>query len=213
MQLTTTTVTATLLSLLPLALAAPQPPIAPRQYPGAPPYPNSSEILPTTIISHDLAGTWPPAPNVCLYPPNDIPSAHRRAAPGAPEQGRSLLYTFTYPPAAAGRQCWLEFATTQPVTVRPDPGAQLDVFGSWAPARCDAGAAGNNRDGHFGRLNVVVGGGGVATWAATYTTHLTAKGPCAAPGTVEGIELVAVGDGSEVAVPHGAGKGLRIRFE
>ena len=190
--------TTTLLPLLPFALAAPSS-LTTRQTPG--------EILPTTIISHDLA--WPPSPNVCLGPA-DRPSAYRRVQSGS-DTGRSLLYTFTYPAASTGRQCWLEFTTTPPTTIRPNPGAQLDVFRQWAPGSCVAGAAGNNRDAQLGRLSVPASG--TASWAAVYSGHLTSKGPCAAAGTVEGVEIVAVGDDGEVTFPQGAGSGLRIRYE
>jgi hypothetical protein len=63
----------------------------------------------------------------------------------------------------------------------------------------------------LGRLNVPAAAG-TATWAAVYNGHLTAKAPCAAVGTVEGIEIVAVGDDGEVTFPEAAGAGLRIRY-
>lgn len=186
--------------LAPLTLAAPQPENlnhAPRQAAG--------EILPTHIISHDLA--WQ-VPNVCL-PPGTRPSAHRRIQ-GGNEAGRSVLFAFTYPAASAGRQCWLELATTPPTTLVPNPGAQLDVFRMWGPGSCEGGATANNRDVQLGRLDVPASG--TASWAAVYNAHLTGRVPCPAPGTTENVEIAAVGEPAEVTFPEGAGAGLRIRY-
>ncbi|KAK4138970.1 hypothetical protein BT67DRAFT_394978, partial [Trichocladium antarcticum] len=187
--------TATLFTLITTALAAPQ--LASRQAAG--------EILPSPIISHDIA--YPPAPNTCLAA-GTRPSARRLVTSGI-ETGHSVLLTFTYPAASAGRQCWLEFTTTAPTTLRPNPGAQLDVFRQWAPGSCAGGATANHRDVQLGRLSVPGAAGATAVWAAVYNGHLTAKGPCAAPGTVEGLEIVAVGDDGEVTFPQGAGAGVR----
>ncbi|GAB1315217.1 hypothetical protein MFIFM68171_05427 [Madurella fahalii] len=192
----------TLLPLLlaPLALAAPQPENlnhTPRQAVG--------EILPTRIISHDLA--WQ-VPNMCLRP-GARPSAQRRIESGN-EAGRSILFTFTYPAAAASRQCWLELAMVPPTTVVPNPGAQLDVFRMWAPGSCEGGATSNNRDVQLGRLNVPESG--TASWGVVYNAHLTGRVPCPAPGTTENVEIAAVGEPGEVTFNEGTGAGLRIRY-
>ncbi|KXX77806.1 hypothetical protein MMYC01_205944 [Madurella mycetomatis] len=167
--------------LAPLTLAAPQPENlnhAPRQAAG--------EIVPTSIISHDLA--WQ-VPNMCLSP-GTRPSAYRRIQ--------------------AGNECWLELTTTPPTTLVPNPGAQLDVFRMWGPGSCEGGATGNNRDVQLGRLNVP--GSGAASWGAVYNAHLTGRVPCPAAGTTENIEIVAVGEPGEVTFPQEAGAGLRIRY-
>lgn len=59
----------------------------------------------------------------------------------------------------------------------------------------------------------MTGPGSVATWETKYSTYLTAKGPCKAPGTVEGIELVGVNDAENVAWGQGGGLGARILYE
>ena len=53
----------------------------------------------------------------------------------------------------------------------------------------------------------------MATWEVTYNSHLTTKGPCPAPGTVEGIEFVGVNDAENVSWRQGAGVGARILYE
>lgn len=186
-----------------LALAAP-PAFFPRQTPASA---SAGEILPSSIISHDLA--WQ-APNVCLGP-GTRPSAWQR--PG--QSGRSVVFAFTYPAASSGRRCWLELATTGPpaATVVPAEGAQLDVFRAWAPASCEAGAVANNRDVQLGRLAVpAAAAAGIAVWDAVYQAHLTGPVPCPPPGTVESVEIVPVGEPTEVTFPQGLGAGLRILY-
>lgn len=190
-------VTTPLLALLSATLALALPTAAPDTI--IPP----QEILPTAIISHDLA--WQ-SPNQCVAP-GTRPSTWRRAQGG--EAGRSLLFTFTYPAKAQGAQCWLDFTALAPAVVSPNP-AQVDVFRSWALGSCSGGSMSNNRDVQLGRLSVPAQG--AATWAAVYNGYLTGKVPCPAPGTTEGFELVAAGDNAEVTFQEGGGAGLRIMF-
>lgn len=185
-----------------LALAAPR---TRRQ--GAP---AAGEIVPYSIISHDLTSE---TPNTCLGA-GERPSAWRNVSADLPggEAGRTVLFAFQYTAASEGRRCWLELRTTPPTDLRPDPAvAQLDVFRQRedaGPATCGGADANNRRDAHLGRLHVIANG--PATWIQIANGHLTAPVPCRTPGTIEGFEIVAVGDNVGVTFPQGEGAGLRI---
>lgn len=185
--------TTTLLTLLTTALAAPS--LVPR----AP-----SEIQPSASVTHDTH--WS-GQNVCNPPTLSVTKTNT---------GHDLtaLLTFTYPAAALNKQCWLEFNVPSTATVSPTGAAgtaKIDVFRQWAPVNT-CPSQGNNRDVQLGRL-VVPGAGQLATWEVKYNTYLTGKGPCKAPGTVEGIELVGVNDAENVSWRQGAGVGVRVLYE
>ncbi|EEY14539.1 predicted protein [Verticillium alfalfae VaMs.102] len=73
------------------------------------------------------------------------------------------------------------------------------LYTSLAPAPgCTSGwAPGNQRNVNLGRMSVQRGG--LATWDATYSSYLTKRTPCKAPGTVEAFELVGVYDNDHVS--------------
>lgn len=185
--------TTTLLTLLGTTLAAPA--LSPR----AP-----SQIPPTTALLHDTH--WS-GQNVC----NPSTLSITKTTTG---HDLTTLLTFIYPAAAAGKQCWLDLTLPSTATVSPTGAAgtaKIDVFRQWAPVNT-CPSQGNNRDSQLGRL-VVPGPGRTATWEVTYSSHLTAKGPCPAPGTVEGIELVGVNDAENVSWGQAAGVGVSILYE
>ncbi|KAK3327059.1 hypothetical protein B0T19DRAFT_484236 [Cercophora scortea] len=186
-----------LLALPALALPAPEPapckrdPLNPRGC-------LTFELQPTSIVVHDVWGQNICNPGTCKVTKSPTSGGH----------DMTTMFTFTYPAAVANRQCWLEFAVPTSATV--SAGAKVDVFRQWQPvSTCPS--QGNNRDVQLGRM-VVGAAGGRATWEATYNTYLTAKGPCAAPGTVEGIEIVGVGDLEEVLWQQGAGVGVKVVY-
>lgn len=191
-----TTIVAFLTSLA-LTSAAPADEISARQAP--------AEIAPTTVIGHALADAWD---NYCSAPTSYGYIA--RNVWNGQEYGQTTLFTFTYPAASAGKQCWLDFYHAQPSWISNTNGIQVDVFTSWGENTCNAGDKSNKRDANLGRLNVPATG--AATWAAKYSTSLTQKGPCKAPGSVERLELVAVGDNTGLSYPQGPGAGLRILY-
>ncbi|KAK0672434.1 hypothetical protein QBC41DRAFT_313820 [Cercophora samala] len=186
-----------LLTSLALTSAAPAEEISARQAP--------AEIAPTTVIGHALADAWD---NYCSSPTSYGYLA--RNVWNGQEYGQTSLFTFTYPAASAGKQCWLDFYHAQPSWISNTNGIQVDVFTSWGENTCNAGDKSNKRDVNLGRLNVPATG--AATWAAKYSTSLTQKGPCKAAGTVERLELVAVGDNTGLSYPQGPGAGLRILY-
>ncbi|GAB1316821.1 IDI-3 protein expressed during vegetative incompatibility [Madurella fahalii] len=164
-----------------------------------------AEIQPSAVLAHSL--NWSFA-NYCNAP-TSYSYIFRHVFDGL-EYGQSAMFTFTYPAASAGKQCWLEFFHGEPNYISDPNGVRIDVFRQWAPATCTDGSMSNNRDAHLGRLNVP--GAGKATWEVTYRSHLTTKRPCAAPGTIEGLELSAVGDNTAITHPQGPGVGLRIMY-
>ncbi|KAK3370390.1 hypothetical protein B0H63DRAFT_454565 [Podospora didyma] len=190
------------------ALAAPAPVLDSATYcrrdPANPQGCLAFDIQPSAVVLHDTH--WS-GQNTCN------PPAGCHVAKATTNNGHDIttMLTFTYPPAVQGRQCWLAFNLPTGATVSPATGAQVDVFKQWQPVS-GCPSQGNNRDVHLGRMNVPSVAGGVGTWAATYNAHLTAAGPCPAPGTVEGIEIVGVGDNEDVAWQQGAGVGVKIVY-
>ncbi|KAK4188086.1 hypothetical protein QBC35DRAFT_215046 [Podospora australis] len=163
------------------------------------------EIQPSYRAAHSINWSYQ---NYCEAP-TSYGYVYRNVYSGQ-EWGQSALYTFTYPAASAGKQCWLEFYHAQPNWISNPAGVQIDVFTSYAPTQCNTGSMSNNRDVNLGRLNVPATG--AATWAATYSTKLTQRGPCPAPGSVQALELVPVGDNMGISYPQDVGKGLRILY-
>jgi hypothetical protein len=105
---------------------------------------------------------------------------------------QAALVTFTYPAAAKGRQCQLEFHL--PANANPAGSKKIDVFTSIKPAPGPTGGwgPGSQRNNHIGRLSVAAGR--AATWDSAQRPSLAFKTPCKAPGTVEAFELVGVYD-------------------
>lgn len=108
--------------------------------------------------------------------------------------GRDItaLLTFTYPTAAQGKQCQFAFSLDNTATVRGSGKLDLFTSNSPAPGPKSGWGPGNQRNNHLGRLSVSKNN--LATWDSTYSSYLTKKTPCKAPGTKEGFELVGVYD-------------------
>ncbi|KAI5462793.1 hypothetical protein BGZ63DRAFT_452313 [Mariannaea sp. PMI_226] len=107
-------------------------------------------------------------------------------------QDTTALLTFTYPSFSQGKKC--QFAFTLSPSDKLRGSGKLDFFSSNSPAPgpTTGWGPGNQRNNHLGRLSASLGA--TATWDATYSSYLTKKTPCKAPGTVEGFELVGVYD-------------------
>lgn len=107
-------------------------------------------------------------------------------------QDTTALLTFTYPSAASGKQCQFAFYLDNAATLNGS--RKLDLYTSTnpAPGPRSTWPPGNQRNIHLGRISAIKGG--FATWDAKYSTYLTQKTPCKAPGTVEGFELTGVYD-------------------
>ncbi|KAM0333395.1 hypothetical protein ACHAQA_002056 [Verticillium albo-atrum] len=121
----------------------------------------------------------------------------------------TTLLTFTYPEAAAGKQCLFEFFLDDNASLYGSK--KVDVFTSLAPAPgCTTGwAPGNQRNVNLGRLSIQRNG--LSTWDATYSPYLTKSTPCKAPGTVEAFELAGVYDHDHVSW-NAAVSGARISY-
>ncbi|KAK3681380.1 hypothetical protein B0T22DRAFT_304613 [Podospora appendiculata] len=189
-----------LLAIPSLALPAPEPVPCRRGDPLDPRGCLAFELQPSAIVVHDV---WWAGQNVC-----NPGTCKVTKSPTSGGHDLTTMFTFTYPAAVANRQCWLEFSV--PAGASVSAGAKVDVFRQWRPVSA-CPSQGNNRDVQLGKM-VVGAAGGRATWEATYNSYLTAKGPCAAPGTVEGIEIVAVGDAEEVLWQQGAGVGVKVVY-
>lgn len=188
-------------------------------------------MLFTTFLSAVVAATWTlaaplearnvtssyfTASNIWQYSVNNgaISAAssfieiYKSTGNGGKDQ--TALVTFTYPAAAKGRQCQLEFHL--PGNANPAGSKKIDVFSSIKPASDSANSwgPGNQRNNHIGRLSVVVGG--AATWDATYGPSLAFKTPCKKPGTVEAFELVGVYDFDSINWDPSSKYGPRIVY-
>lgn len=121
----------------------------------------------------------------------------------------TTLLTFEYPNESQGLQCHFEFWLDSTASVSGSKKLDLFTSNSPAPGPTSGWGPGNQRNLPLGRLSVDVDS--LATWDATYSTYLTEKVPCKAPGTIEAFELVGVYDNDEVTWnPDVAG--LRIVF-
>ncbi|KAH7199136.1 uncharacterized protein B0J16DRAFT_379578 [Fusarium flagelliforme] len=158
----------------------------------------ASSALAAPLEARNVTSSYFTPSNTWQYSVNDgaITSAsslvevYKSTGNGGKDQ--SALVTFTYPAAAKGKQCQLEFHL--PANANPAGSKKIDVFSSSkpAPGPTSGWGPGNHRNSHIGRLSVVAGG--AATWDATYGPSLAVKTPCKAPGTVEAFELVGVWD-------------------
>ncbi|CAG9981133.1 unnamed protein product [Clonostachys byssicola] len=113
-------------------------------------------------------------------------------APTNGGQDTTALLTFTYPSYVSGQKCQFAFSLDSTATLQGS--AKLDLFSSLQPAPGPTAGwgPGNQRNVNLGRLNLFKPG--QATWEATYSSYLTQKTDCKAPGTVEAFELVGVYD-------------------
>ncbi|KAH8688417.1 hypothetical protein BGZ61DRAFT_453188 [Ilyonectria robusta] len=109
----------------------------------------------------------------------------------------TALLTFTYPAASKGKQCQFAFYLNDGGNFHGS--GKIDLFSSLTPAPGTTATwpPGNQRNQHLARLSVARGQD--ASYDATYSTYLTKKTPCKAPGTKEGFELVGVYDNDFVS--------------
>lgn len=117
----------------------------------------------------------------------------------------SAMLGFKYP---AGNNCWLDFYTP-PVARGPK---QVDVFTQlFVVDKCPSTS--NQRKVQIGRLEIPAAGG-YAKWVDTFGDYLNKPGTskCPPEGTVEGFELVGVGEDIDLLWTQGQGKGLRILY-
>ncbi|CEI63495.1 unnamed protein product [Fusarium venenatum] len=166
------------------------------------------DVTTVTVTATECSGSTttpklsPPSGSSSYFSPSDTwqYSVHNGAIAAAPNfveiykstgnggKDQSALVTFTYPVAAKGRQCQLEFHL--PAEASPAGSKKIQVFSSNkpAPGPTSSWAPGNQRGNHVGTLSVVAGG--AATWDSAQKPSLAFKTPCKAPGTVEAFEFV-----------------------
>ncbi|CAM1500504.1 Fc.00g096660.m01.CDS01 [Cosmosporella sp. VM-42] len=109
----------------------------------------------------------------------------------------TALLTFKYPSASAGKKCQFAFYLNNGASLTGSKKLDLFTSNSPAPGPTSGWGPGNQRNIHLGRLSANLGG--FATWDATYSTYLTKKTDCKAPGTTEAFELVGVYDNDYVS--------------
>ncbi|TDZ24652.1 hypothetical protein Cob_v002517 [Colletotrichum orbiculare MAFF 240422] len=113
-------------------------------------------------------------------------------SPESKGNDNTTLLTVVYPEASRGKKCQLGLFSE---LIHAEGSKQLDLFTSLTPAPAGGASGwppGNQRGTHLGRLSIVAEG--LAPWVAKYSTYLTEATPCKPPGTVEGFELVGVGE-------------------
>ncbi|KAH7006736.1 hypothetical protein EDB82DRAFT_439151 [Fusarium venenatum] len=188
------------------------------------------DVTTVTVTATECSGSTttpklsPPSGSSSYFSPSDTwqYSVHNGAIAAAPNfveiykstgnggKDQSALVTFTYPVAAKGRQCQLEFHL--PAEASPAGSKKIQVFSSNkpAPGPTSSWAPGNQRGNHVGTLSVVAGG--AATWDSAQKPSLAFKTPCKAPGTVEAFEFVGVGDFNLINWSPLSGYGPRIVY-
>jgi hypothetical protein len=164
----------------------------------------SATIAATSVLAAPLkarASDYFGPSDIWLYSVRDgaiSATSHGEVYKNDGNQGKDIttLLTFTYPSASEGLQCQFEFYLDSTASVSGSKKLDLFTSNSPAPGPTSGWGPGNQRNIHLGRLSVEVDS--YATWDATYSTYLTEKTPCKAPGTTEGFELVGVYDNDSI---------------
>ncbi|KAK5660043.1 hypothetical protein OQA88_13512 [Cercophora sp. LCS_1] len=161
---------------------------------------STNELAPSTAVIHDTH--WS-SQNTCTPP-----SCRVYKSPTSNGHDLTTMLTFKYPAGFAGKQCWLEFFVPQGGV--GTGGHLVDIFRQWQPVET-CPSQGNNRDIQLGRMEIPVGGG-KAGWTERYSRYLTEPTKCPVGGTIEGFEVVGVGDAEDVNWKQGVGVGVRVVY-